>query len=66
MREVTIKDDTVVLGGTWCTDSEGTLSDSDSLGVNESDSSYAELVSPPAKRRCSTRSEWSATRFAFC
>ena len=28
------EDDIAVLGETWCTDSEGTLSDSDSLGVN--------------------------------
>ena len=43
------EDDTVVLGETLCTDGEGTLSDSDTLGVNESDSSHTELVSPPAK-----------------
>ena len=52
-------DDTVVVGETWCGESEGMLIESDS------DDSECELVPSPAKKRCSTRSERSPTRFAF-
>ena len=41
-------DDTVVVGETWCSESEGMLS--------ESDDSECELVPSPAKKRCSTSS----------
>jgi len=60
-NEESDEDDTVVLNETWCTDSEGTSSDSDSVG----DGSDIELPSSKAKRRCSTRTGWSATSFAF-
>ena len=45
--KVSDKDDNVVLGETCCTDSEGTSSDSDSVGVNQSDSSVTGLSSSP-------------------
>ena len=55
-------DDTVVVvGETWCSESEGMLSESES----ESDDSECQLVPSPAKKRCSTRSGRSATCFAL-
>ena len=52
-------------GEAWCTDSEITSSDSDSVGVSDCDGNDTELPLSPVKRRCSTRSERSTTGFAF-
>ena len=47
------------MGETWCSETEGMLSES------ESDDRECELVPSPAKKKCSTRSGRSATCFAF-
>ena len=43
-------DDTVVVGETWCSETEGMLSES------ENDDSECELLPLPANKKCSTRS----------
>ena len=44
-------DDTVVVGETWCSETEGMLSE------NENDESECELLPSLAKKKCSTRME---------
>ena len=55
--------DTVVVGETWCSESERMLSESKS--VSERDYNDYELAPSLAKKRCSTPSEQSATSFAI-
>ena len=43
-------DDTAVVGETWCSETEGMLSES------ENDDSECELLPLPANKKCSTRS----------
>ena len=55
--------DTAIVGKTWCSDSEGMLSESRIVsGIDDSD---YELAPSLEKKRCSTPSGQSATSFAF-